>query len=109
MRYGDSLFERCKMPLLFIGIIVLAIGLSVFAVKDRQQKIQEWASQQGYRVVSSENMFIGHGPFSSWEIDEDDSVYRVVVEPDTIESTGSGQKVFYVRFGEWSDPTFRPE
>ena len=74
------MFKR-KDSITGIGIILFCIALSVVVVMDdkgKEQRIQNWALQEGYEIVSLQESSIDKGPF--WTKDESQKIYRIQVK-----------------------------
>jgi hypothetical protein len=64
---------------LYVLTFVLIVIIGGFAMDERNKKdhftINDWASENNYRVVSVEKCFFSKGPFIF--VDENDRVYKV--------------------------------
>ena len=80
---------------LVVAFVVLAI-LSIAWTSSRSHSlIDQWAAENGYRVVSAEQRWLQRGPFF-WTTSKGQTVYRV-----TIEDVAGRQRSGYVRCGSW--------
>ena len=80
---------------LTILIIALAIGAVVWHYSRSRSLLEEWASENGYRILSSEHRHLVRGPFF-WTTSKGQTVYRVSIE-DREGRVRSG----WVRCGSW--------
>ena len=81
-----------------IGIILFCIILSVVVVMDnnrKEQKIKNWALQEGYQIVALEEAN-ENGPF--WTKDNSQKIYRVEVKDQY-----NRPKWIWLRVGAWLD------
>jgi hypothetical protein len=93
-----SLGQFCFVALLIV--LALVVGISVR--QNQNNRIDEWATQQGYTVERSEECVFDRGPY--WYADDDDAVYRVVVADNDHQ-----QFVVYVHFGLWGLESSEPQ
>lgn len=90
---------RRKDSITGIGIILFCIAISVFVVMDgkgKEQKIHNWASQEGYEIVSLEESNFDKGPF--WTKDNSQKIYRIQVR-----DKHNRPKSIWLRVGSWLD------
>ena len=80
---------------LTILIIALAIGAVFWHYARSRSLLEEWASENGYRILSSEHRHLARGPFF-WTTSKGQTVYRVSIE-DREGRVRSG----WVRCGSW--------
>jgi hypothetical protein len=84
------------LPLLFVFAFVAFVAATMFWHFSRSRQIlEDWASSNGYKIVSSEYRTFFKGPFF-WTSSKGQTVYYVTVE------TADGQtKTGWVRCGGW--------
>jgi hypothetical protein len=79
-----------------VALLVVLVGLGLWWHFGRSSAIlQEWAGQNGYRIVSREYRTFFKGPFF-WTSAKGQAVYHVVVE----DSAGH-ERSAWVRCGSW--------
>lgn len=86
-----------KAVLGVIVIIAVFILIAVLVGQHREDQIREWAAEHRYTVVDIDQCIVDHGPYSFWEVDdEDDTIYKVVLR-----NEAGYDRVAYFKFG-WS-------
>jgi hypothetical protein len=78
-----------------IFFIVIAIGAIAWHYSRSRFLLQQWAQENGYRILSSEHRHLVRGPFF-WTTSKGQTVYRVEIQ-DRDGRTRSG----WVRCGSW--------
>src|SRR3569833_573282 len=83
----------------FIVFIVvagaLAIGTVFWTNNRSNQLIERWASEHGYRLLTTEQRFLSRGPFF-WTTSRNQTVYYV-----TVEAPDGAVRRAWVRCGGW--------
>ena len=65
--------------LVLLGAAVLAVVLIVWHFSRSRGLLEQWAAQNGYRLLSSEYRWMARGPFF-WSTGKGQTVYRVRVQ-----------------------------
>lgn len=84
-----------------VACIAVAISLLVFTMSGNHAKIESWAEENDYVVVSIDETFFDYGPF--WVKHDGQHIYRVVL------CRGSKERTSYFRTGifgmdqEWGE------
>ena len=81
--------------ILIFAVVILAIVAFTWHRSRSQSMLEQWAKENGLRILSSERRFWRRGPYF-WGTSKGQDVYYVVVE-DAAGQTRSG----YVRVGSW--------
>lgn len=80
---------------ILILIVTAAVCLIAWHYSRSRSLLEQWAGENGYRIVSSEHRHLVRGPFF-WTTSKGQTVYRV-----TIEDTGGRLRSGWVRCGSW--------
>ncbi len=86
--------------LAFLAFITFVIVTMFWHFSRSRQVLENWASDNNYRIMSSEYCFFFKGPFF-WTSSQYQSVYYV-----TIETAGGQTKSGWVRCGGWFSGLF---
>ncbi len=84
------------LPVFAIACGVVFVGLMMWWHYSRSDSLlRQWASRNGYRLVSQEYRYLLRGPFF-WTTSRGQTVYRV-----TVEDEGGNLRSGWVRCGGW--------
>ena len=78
-----------------VAVIILAVIAMVWHFRRSRSLLEDWAAENGYRLLSSQYRNFSRGPFF-WTTSKGQTVYRVTVQ-DRDGATRSG----WVRCGSW--------
>ena len=79
----------------FIAIAMLVILSFVWQVRRSRSRLDQWAAQNGFRIIESSYRNLVRGPFF-WTTSKGQTVYRV-----TVEDASGRQRSGWVRCGGW--------
>lgn len=86
-----------SLPIILIVMLLITVGLATMAYRDRRSNelIQQWAADNGYRVLNAECRRFFRGPFF-WTSSKSQTVYYV-----TFLDRHGWERRAYVRCGSW--------
>lgn len=79
-----------------VAFVIFAIMVIAWHFSRSRSLLEQWAHENGFRIVSSEHRNLVRGPFF-WTTSKGQTVYRVTVE----DATGR-QRSGWVRCGGWA-------
>src|SRR5215203_3704968 len=92
---GASSMDGAGAALLIVLVVVIGLASMAWSFSRSRSLIQEWADENGYRVVEAKYRWIVRGPFF-WTTSKSQTVYRL-----TVEDAHGNLRRGWVRCGSW--------